>query len=215
MNSNNCIKCGGTGVLVNGEPCPDCVEVLKKNAQSKILQSSVPTQYQAVTFSKELLPFSEQKGYGEFMENLLTSIYTNCSIYQKNILICSKPNTGKTIWAYTLINMLAERGYAVPPILDLVQVREVLNFNKASIDLSESVTKSRCLIVKIPSDVTFWMIDIISYILERRVPNNGFTIFLFNGCYSQLEQADKNNRLKYIKGTGNWHTLRVEDFKYE
>lgn len=215
MSFTNCLKCAGTGVLVNGEPCPDCSKELCKASQKKVLQSSVPSQYQGVIFDKEFLPIADRKGYGVFMEELLANITSNFAFYQKNILICSKPNSGKTIWAYNLITMLADKGYSIPDIQDLVQIREILNYNKSSIEQADNISKSRCLIVKIPADVTFWMIDIIGYLLERRVPNNGFTIFLFNGNYSQLEQADKNNRLKYLRGTGAWHTIRVEDFKYE
>ena len=179
MSFTNCLKCAGTGIMGNGEPCPDCYEKLSKESQKKIVQSSVPSQYQGVIFDREFLPIADREVYGKFMEDLLVNITSNFALYQKNLLICSKPNSGKTIWAYNLINMLADKGYIVPDIKDLVQIREVLNYNKTSIDMAESVSKSRCLIVKIPSDVTFWMIDIIGYLLERRVPNNGFTIFIF------------------------------------
>ena len=214
MNSN-CLKCGGTGKLVDGKPCPDCSDELRKESQQKFIQSSVPSQYQDKTFDVAFVPMSEREGYGKFMDGLLTDIYKDPGAYQKNMLICSRPNSGKTIWAYTLVKILADKGYVVPPVLDLIQVRDALNYSTRDTELSESISKSRCLIVKIPADVTFWMIDIIMYILERRVPNNGFTIFLFNGNYEQLKQADKNKRLSHLRGDGGWHTIKVEDFNYE
>ena len=210
--SSNCLKCGGTGKLVNGDPCPDCAEQLCKEAQRMVVQASIPSQYQIVNFKKEMLSLDVQKGYGEFMENLMKSILINFAFYEKNILICSRPNTGKTIWAYTLIKSLAAKGYQVPDIQDIVQLRETLNYSKSTFEQVESINKARCLIVRIPADVQFWMIDIILYIIERRVPNNGFTIFLFNGSYSQLEQADRYGKLEHIKKDGAWHTIKVEDF---
>ena len=209
---SGCLKCGDTGTLVDGSPCPICKDKIISKAMRGRNIAAVPTQYQGVSFDKSFLPFDEQKKYGAFMEDLLHTIYADCGLYQKNYLICSRPNSGKTVWGYTLITMLADKGFYLPPIMDLVAIRDVLNYSTRDAEMSEAVQSSRGLIVRVPADAQFWMLDIILYILERRVARNGFTIFLYNGKYEQLKQCDKNDKLPYIIGSGAWHTVKLEDF---
>ena len=209
---SGCLKCGDTGLMANGEPCPDCAEKLLKQATKQKHLATVPTQYQGVSFDKSFLPFDEQKKYGAFMEDLLKTIYADCGLYQKNHLICSRPNSGNTVWGYTLITLLSEKGYYLPTIMDLVTVRDYLNYSSRDSEMAEVIQAARGLIVRVPADCQFWMLDIIMYILERRVQRNGFTIFLYNGKYEQLKQCDKNGKLPYIIGTGAWHTVKLEDF---
>ena len=40
-----CLKCGGTGVLVNGDPCPDCIG---ENAKLVPIVQDIPVQYQDI-----------------------------------------------------------------------------------------------------------------------------------------------------------------------
>ncbi len=209
---SGCLKCGDTGIMLNGLPCPDCKDLLIKKAMTRKNVATVPTQYQGVSFDKSFLPYDEQAKYGAFMEDLLKTIYADCGLYQKNYLICSRPNSGKTVWGYTLITMLADKGFYIPPIMDLVAIRDVLNYSTRDSQLSEEIQSARGLVVRVPADTQFWMLDIILYILERRVARNGFTIFLYNGKYEQLKQCDKNNKLPYIIGSGAWHTVKLEDF---
>lgn len=207
-----CLKCGGDGTMANGLPCPDCKDEIIKKAMTRRNIANVPTQYQGVSFDKSFLPFDEQAKYGAFMEDLLKTIYADCGLYQKNYLICSRPNSGKTVWGYTLITLLADKGFYLPPIMDLVAVRDILNYSNRDAELTKEVQVSRGLVVRVPADAQFWMLDIILYILERRVARNGFTIFLYNGKYEQLKQCDKYGKLPYIIGSGAWHTVKLEDF---
>lgn len=210
--NSGCLKCGGDGTMVNGQPCPDCKDTLLMRARSRKNVANVPTQYQGVSFDKSFLPYDEQKKYGAFMEDLLKTIYADCGLFQKNYLICSRPNSGKTVWGYTLITMMADKGFQIPSIMDLVTIRDILNYSNRDSATAESIQTARGLVVRVPADAQFWMLDIILYILERRVARNGFTIFLYNGKYEQLKQCDKNGKLPYIIGNGAWHTVKLEDF---
>lgn len=209
---SGCLKCGDTGIMTNGEHCPDCWEGIVKKASSRKNIATVPTQYQGVSFDKSFLLFDEQKKYGAFMQDLLGTIYADCGLYQKNYLICSRPNSGKTVWGYSLITLMAEKGYYIPSIMDLVTIRDILNYSNKNAELAEDIQSARGLVVRVPADAQFWMLDIILYILERRVARNGFTIFLYNGKYEQLKQCDKNGKLPFIVGSGAWHTVKLEDF---
>lgn len=207
MNAS-CIKCGGTGRLISGELCPDCGGNLIKNTP---IVCTVPVQYQGVAFDKTFLPEKEQEVYGSFMEELMTTIINDYAFYQKNLLICSRPNSGKTVWAYNLYSILSSKGYEIPTLRDIVEVRDILNSysNKDEVNL---ISTARCAVIKIPRDLQPWMFDTISYLIERRVRNDGFTIFLFGGTEEDLKYIDKFNRLKDLKGTGAYNTIKIESF---
>ena len=214
---SDCLLCGGTGtILPDLKPCPNCApELFKAAMRSSRRGITIPMQYQGVEFDKSFLPENMQAGYGTFMEDLLRNIYTDYNIYQKNILICSRPNSGKTIWSYSLINILYSKGFSMPDIQDLLTVREILNYKVGDSQLYDEVVNARGLIVRLPSDMQFWMFDVIQTIIERRVAKNGFTIFLYNAGMERLKQADKYDVLSNIVGTGSFHTIKVEDFTNE
>lgn len=206
--SQQCLICGGTLRTVDGEPCPVCSKVEVKVAP---VVSGIPIQYQGVNFDKSFLPTNMQEVYGSFMEELMITILNDIAFYQKNMIICSRPNSGKTIWAYNLYAKIIAKGYKCPPLLDVVEVRDALNSydNK---ELGNLLSTARCAIIKIPRDTQYWMFDSISYIIERRVRGGGFTIFLFGGTIDDLNRIDKNNTLSYLRGGGAYNTVKVESF---
>lgn len=209
MKSNeSCIKCAGTKKMANGDPCPICC---KDDVETVPIVFDIPAQYQGVRFDKNFLPDKEQKSYGVFMEELLTTIINDLAFYQKNLLICSRPNSGKTVWSYSLYSIITSKGYEMPPIKDLVEVRSILN-SYSELDKAQLYSTARCAVIRIPRDVQFWMFDTISYILERRVRSGGFTIFMFAGTIDELRQVDKYDRLKHLDGTGAYNTVEVKSF---
>ncbi len=82
-----CLKCGGTGVLINGEKC-DCGCM-----DDFVLPTAmhIPSQYQNVRFEKSFLPKWLQNDYGEYMDKLLIDCTIHLHTFQKNILICAPP----------------------------------------------------------------------------------------------------------------------------
>ena len=103
------------------------------------------------------------------------------------------------------------KGYPTPPLMDIVEARNAMNSYEDK-DLSRLLSTSRCAIIKIPRDMQFWMFDSMSYIIERRVRSNGFTIFFFGGTIEDLNILDKNKVLSYLRGSGSYNTVKVESF---
>lgn len=209
--SQGCLICGGTLRDANGQLCPKCTEASKRITP---VVAGIPAQYQGVAFDKSFLPMDMQGKYGEFMEDLMVTILNDIAFYQKNLIICSRPNSGKTVWTYNLYSELTAKGYHIPTLRDITEVREILN----SFDKKEEAalySEARCAIIKLPRDLQPWMFDTISYVLERRVRNNGFTIFLFGGSLDELKQLDKFGRLGYLRGTGAYNTVHIESFEKE
>lgn len=203
-----CIYCGGDGVMANGEPCPIHGKV--SAIELPVLQS-IPIQYQGVRFDKSFLPEKEQNGLGNYLEELLDTITHDITFYQKNILICSRPNSGKTIWAYTLYAMLVKNNREVPPLRDVIEVRDLFA-SKGTTDEARLFSEARCAIIKVPRDLQPWLFDSIAAIVERRVRNNGFTIFLYGGTKDDLKQIDRYGVLKSLEGTGAYNTIEIKSF---
>lgn len=206
--SESCIKCGGTGILLNGKPCPDC-----SKEQIKMVPTvyGVPAQYQGIRFDKSFLPEKEQKEYGAFMEELLETIINDIAFYQKNLIICSRPNSGKTVWSYNLYSLVTAKGYEMPPLKDVTEVRNILNSYNDK-ELAQLYSTARCAIIRIPRDVQAWMFDTIAYIIERRVRSDGFTIFMFGGTEADLKAVDRFEKLKYLRGSGAYNTVSIKSF---
>lgn len=205
--SIHCLKCGGSGILINGERCPDC----SKEVQVTSYVPNIPIQYQGKTYDKSFLPEYEQDGFGTYMENLLKEIDSNLSFYQKNHIICSRVNTGKTVWSYDLLSRCISRGYDCPRIYDVLEVRDILSSytDKSTADV---ITSARCVIMKIPRDAQPWVFDSVASIVDRRVRSNGFTIFLFDGSKYDLFKLDKYGRLHEIEGNGSYNSIKITDY---
>lgn len=206
--ASGCLICGGTFQTVDGKPCPVCC---KDGSMVPPVVKGIPAQYQGVKFDKSFLPSEMQGKYGEFMEELLLTIISDISFYQKNLIICARPNSGKTIWAYNLIAELTAKGLNVPVLRDIAEVRDILNSYENK-DLNRQYSEARCVLIKLPRDMQPWMFDTMSYVVERRVRNDGFTIFLFGGVEDDLKQLDRYGRMHNLKGTGAYNTVSVVSF---
>lgn len=202
--------CGGTGkILPDGKPCPICS---KEKLDNPPVVFGVPAQYQGIKFDKSFLPEKMQKYYGQYMEDLMEEIVTNISTFQKNILICSRPNSGKTVWSYNLYSQLTGMGINMPLLRDLAEVRNILNAYDADVQEAQLFSTARCAIVRVPRDIQAWMFDCMSFIVERRVRSSGFTIFLYGGEESDLKNQDRFGKLKYLKGSGAYNTIQIKSF---
>lgn len=198
-----CYKCGNTGIKADMTPC-DC-------EYSKITDlpyiAEIPSQYQNAQFSKDLLPDYIDKSYGYKLESLLNDIKNN--LYEcRNIIICSPPNTGKTIFAYTVYSYLYSKGIKMPPIIDILEVRRHMNSVYQTDELS-AIKNSLLAIFKIPLDVPTRFAENILSILDMRVTSGSSTIFLFSGTEQDLLSLDKFEKFKYLIGDGSYHSLRV------
>lgn len=209
MGNINCLKCSGDGKLANGMPCPDCQKVSLARV-ANIYKANAPRQYQGIVFNKDFVSPTAGKNYPVFLETLMNEIVNLGTAYCTNHLICSRIGMSKTIWAYTLLSTLDDKAISNNGIVNLVECKEILNsWDKSNI---EKITKVKCLIVKLPRDLNSYSFDTIQGIIETRVINDGFTIFLFSGSEQDLEYTDKLKKLKYLKGNGSFSTIKIHSF---
>lgn len=204
-----CLKCGNTGVMANGLPC-DC------GIHDRLLLPrtlDIPYQYQSIRFDKTFLKPELQLSYGTFMEQLINEVTQNIKMFNKNILICAPPNSGKTVFAYTLYGMLYAKGVSTPKFMDISEARSILmeQYTKEK-DTLMHLTTAPIVVLKIPMDVPNKFPEIISSIIDRRVRNGTSTIFLFNGTLNDLIAQDKFNKFKSLVGDGSYNSLMAKSW---
>lgn len=205
---NTCLRCGGTGIDGFGKPCPVCS---KEKLQSLPTITTIPIQYQNVRFDRMFLPEPLQDTYGVYMEELIEKIVKQSGFY-KNILICNRPNTGKTIFAYTVYGLLYNKGVKIPEVKDIMEVREILLDYYGDNETVDLWSTAKVAIIKIPSDIPNKLFDTVSTIIERRVRNNASTIFLYGGSKKDLVAQDRFNKLPYLEGDGSYNSLEIKSW---
>lgn len=204
-----CIKCCGTGVMANGNPC-DCGA--RDNFKLPIILS-IPSQYQGVKFDRTFLPNYLQDGYGSWMESLIHNLTTKTG-YHKNLLICAPPNSGKTIFAYTVYSILSSQGERIPKLIDLMEARDLLlSYYNVDIEEQSLLCTTKVAIIKVPMDLPNKFAETMSTIIERRVRNNGTTVFLYNGTKEDIIAQDRFGKFELLVGDGSYNSVQVTSWK--
>lgn len=205
-----CLRCGGTGITALGERC----SCSAGQEESVPVCLSIPFQYQGVKFSKNLVPEWMPAAYGKFMEDLMDECTSGLTNFRKNYIICSPPNTGKTVWAYSLYSQLFSRGAAIPEVMDLMQAREVLlNFYYDDKHALELLSSAPVAVIKVPWDLPNKFPETISTIVERRVMAGCSTIFMFNGTKNDLVARDNFGKLTRLLGDGSYNSVCLKEWE--
>ena len=204
-----CIKCGNTGKTAEGVLC-DC-GYMDQIILPPVM--AVPLQYQNVIFHKSLLPKHLQGDYGKYMEGLIHNINHNLLTLHKNILVCAPPNSGKTVFAYTVYGLLFAKGFLLPKLMDLIEVRMLLtSYYAIDYEKFDVLSSAKVAIVKIPQDLPQKWTETISTLIERRVMNGCTTIFLFSGSIDDLKAQDRFGKWKSMIGDGYYHSIEVKNW---
>lgn len=212
-----CPKCGNTGVLIDGTPC-DC-RLHLSDLYKGVECLEIPEAYRGLQFDASYLPLT-LPGYRNFMDNtynLLTSLRWKC----KNAVICSPPQTGKTIMAYSVIQELFKREITVFPLMDILEVRKVmmdLEYNKPQsmgIENPMRLYTAPYLFVVMPPLTNYDTYDAAAMLIARRTRRGNSTILLYEGTWNQLVANDSKKSLKSMEGNGSLNTVEVNSWYYK
>ena len=211
-----CAKCGGTRVLLNGEPCECAVGV--PDIYSDVACFDIPEQYRDISFMAELVPDEWNGSYRNFLNKLHTDIST-ASVKSRNWLICSPPRHAKTIFAYATMKRLFRKGLDVFPIYDALELRNKITqydmgnkSDTADENLSDLFT-APYVFVKIPPLLNSEVFQLCTMIMDRRVRRGNSTIFLFNGTWERLVAADTFKSFTAYQGDGSYCTFSVNNWR--
>lgn len=209
---DRCLKCGGTGQQVDGSPC-DC-ELSKKVDLPVVLE--IPAVYQSAEFSAVLVPVRMPRSYGIELEDIINVVKSK-GRFTHNLLICSPPNTGKTVFAFSLYRQQYTKGLPMSEIMDLIEAKELMvsnSYDDQTIRDKEKLIKCPLAVIKIPLDLPPKFAETMSTITERRVRKNGTTIFLYGGSIYDLQNQDRFGVLNNIIRDGSYNSLKVVNYQY-
>jgi hypothetical protein len=208
-----CLKCGNTGIQVDGSKC-DC----KKHGEISLpIVIEIPSIYQTSDFSTEMIPIKMPRVYGIELEDIINIIKSK-GRFTHNILICSPPNTGKTVFAYTIYRYQYVNGIQMPELVDLIEAKELISSNSFDEIIQKEKTKlieNSIAIIKLPLDLPNKFAETMSTILERRVRKNGNTIFLYGGSIQDLQNQDRFGVLNNIIRDGSYNSIKVINYQYQ
>lgn len=204
-----CLKCADTGMDANGNPC-SC-RVGTSDAELPVILD-IPEQYQSVYFDMSFLPKKMHASYGYALQKIISEIKTSY-VLSKNLLICAPPNSGKTVFAYTIYRIIYQAGLPTSQLYDLNEIRKLMNdiYSKQE-DVYNTFLNVKIAIVKIPLDLPMRFAETIATILDLRLRHSGKTIFLYDGSKEDLLAQDKYDRLSYMIGDGSYHTMECYSY---
>lgn len=206
-----CIKCGDTGIKANGERC-DC-QAGNDGLELPVILD-IPEQYQACYFDVSFLPKKLHDSYGSVLQGIISEIKVS-KAYSKNVLICAPPNSGKSVFAYTIYRIFAQNNLPFSDIYDLNEVKKLMS------DIWDVDGKFKLLIgaslaiIKIPLDLPAKFAETICTVLDLRIRHGGKTIFLYDGSKDDLLAQDKYGRIEDILGDGSYHTVACYSYTKE
>lgn len=210
-----CVKCAGTGIDIDGNPCTCRVNV--QSFYDSISCLDIPEQYRGTRFNKMLVPNDIDESYPEFLQSIYDKV-TSGNWRCKNLIIASPIGHSKTILAYACIEVLFRNGISTFPVYDIFELKKaLLDFDlgkKSSTDIEnpELIVSVPILFVKIPRVTTWETYDIIALILDRRVRRGNATIYLYDGSWSELVYSDKRHVLAGLQGDGLFNTLECKSW---
>lgn len=205
-----CIKCGDTGIMANGQPC-NCQA---GNEVELPIVLDIPDQYQACYFDASFLPKRLHASYGSVLQGIISEIKVNMS-YSKNVLICAPPNSGKSVFAYTIYRIFAQNNLPFPDIYDLNEVRKLMADIYAKDDRYNLLCLAKLAIIKLPLDLPVKFAETVCTVLDLRLRKGGKTIFLYDGSKEDLLSQDKYERLDDILGDGSYHSILCYSYAKE
>ncbi len=210
-----CVLCGNTGIDINNRVC-----VCRANVKSffdEVTCLDIPEQYRGIRFNKSLLPDSMGSSYGQKMQSVYNKILEG-SWSGHNLLIASPVSTGKTILAYSCLEILFRKGVQTFPVFDLLEIKRMLldmDFGRKSVydvDAPENLFKVPMLFTRIPRLITQEVFNTMAVLLDRRVRRGNSTIFLYSGSWKFLLSSDKTGTLESLVGDGTYGTFELMSY---
>lgn len=210
-----CPDCGGGGIDIDGNVC-HC----RVNAQSfydTVSCLDIPDQYRGIAFNSALLPTDISESYVKYMQEVHDTIVAG-KWQNRNVVIASPIGHGKTILAYSCIEVLFRSGIPTFPIYDLLEIKRMLvdmdlcRKQLYEIENPESIITVPILFVKIPRVTSWEVYDIFSMLLDRRVRRGNSTIFIYDGTWQQFIYNDKNDIAKGLVGDGSYNTVEIKSW---
>lgn len=217
-NEDYCPYCANTGITPDNEICK-CKRFIN-NYTKKETCLIIPKAYRRVTFNPLSVNPTLHEKYSKLLEKLILDV-KSMRWQNKNLFISSPVNSSKSIFAYTCLQILYDKGLSVFPMFDLMEIRRILqdlDKGKGSICLEEFNINNTFLItcpllfVQVGTDKTQEAYETMLNLIKRRIRNGGSTCFLSAINFSLFVYNDKFNLVKGLVGDGSYGTLEIHSY---
>lgn len=211
-----CTECSNTGIRLDGSPCPCRMHESELYVGMECLD--IPETYRGLRFSETSLPPDMGTAYSSFMKNTYTQL-TSMSWRCKNMIICSPPQTGKSVLAYSVIQELFRKNIPVFQVFDILEIKRIMldvDYNKSqSMGLANPADLYTVpyLFAIMPPITNYDTFDTAAMLISRRTRRGNSTILLYEGHWNQLVCNDSKGSLKNLKGNGSLTTVEVNSWE--
>lgn len=203
-----CEYCGDTGIKLSGEEC-ECMRVPDIKVQNSLSIEWFPKNYLDIDFNKIMCP---NKKLADTLLDLRSAIL-DLKYITKNFWIQSESKTGKTVFSYDLIKSLFEQGVPVFPLVDLMELDNIIDCihkNISSIYIPDEVNiidiyKVPVLILKYSIDKKYEAYNALHTLIDRRTRRGLGTIIISS---VDIDNCFPSN-VEIKKGNGDFGTIQV------
>lgn len=208
-----CPKCGNTGLDIDGNVCT--CRFNESLFFDTVICTDVPEQYQGINFNKFLLPNDVPANIADFMQSIYDGV-RGMSWKMHNVLLATPTATGKSILAYSCLELLCRAKQRTFPVMDVLELKRIvtdMDLGKKQvydIDNPERIFSVELLFAKIPRVRTLEVYDFVPLLLDRRVRRGLSTIFLYDGSWADLINRDYFGAISNLQGDGRFNTLDVQ-----
>lgn len=192
-----CPICGGTGVTPDYEIC-SCQRVNTEEVNETSIGFEIPECYK-LKFDGLLMSEPYNKKYGEVMNNIYREY---CSRPRLNYFINFPPNTGKTVFMYSLLLNASSELTRFRP----TNLKELEYELKSGSDVSDIVS-SDILIIYLEDVFPVYMQQVLSTVLSERIRRDKKTLILSNTSWTNLTKRFPG--MNTYNGDGNFKTFKI------
>lgn len=219
---NYCSKCDMSGYMMDGSIC-DCqwgqkikeqkLEQYKKEQKEDIIRKGIIPDNYGEEFCGEFIREPYNDTLGEYLDNIHQYIKTN-KVIPKNILVCSPPRTGKTVFQYSIISWAINNNVNYCKPLFISDISNMIN-DKSQIENMSKIMTTPIVFVNIDESVVLGFVDIISTIISKRVNIGYSTMFFSASDYNALCKKPTGSKLRELKGDGLYKSIDIQNFFIE
>lgn len=217
-----CVKCGNTGVLLNGKLC-DCNNAKGENETTfeNAAVDFIPKEYIGMTFNEAFIKPTAD-GYAPYLQGLYNRICTD-RIIDRNLFISSPRGRSKQMFVYSALQSLAKRGVPVFPYIDVGEVgRYIRDIDHAKVPkfLAEHSidpdTMYGCPILFVkgtmaPANETLIHL---AMLIDRRTRRGNHTILFSHQRWEGFTTNDIYGSVRPLQGDGLFGTIEVKEWGY-